>query len=382
MKAISVIISTMFENTIIIYRGNLERARMTFILKAVSQISKDIRVVWVNPGKVPERYLKLGHDFFSSFGINELLFLNHTYMDIGKTKKKIKDAGLNQCELLCCIGFSSLPFSRMFESKKKIWFVNGVPEEKQSTGKSWQNRVKPFIQWKLNHFAGEPDLTVTVSSYMKRHVIDRLGYKNHFIAPTCVNLKVFKKGDANISNRKYFTYLGSAAPWQALDLLSDVWGEIHKLNKDIKFRVISRDENSKILGKHIDGNNIEFVASDDFEEISNYLHEGICGFLLRRDDIVNKVSFPTKLGEYAATGNWIVSSAIDWDLNAYFREYKIGVLVDPESNPQQIANEVLSFHEKVCNGEINLQLIECTSNLDIEHWVGMFKEISCEVLSR
>jgi hypothetical protein len=144
-----------------------------------------------------------------------------------------------------------------------------------------------------------------------------------------------------------FVYLGTGAPWQALDRLALLWKAIHRIDKSIRFRVISRDNRTKILGHAIAPTHIEFVGSDDSHVVARYLHESEVGFLIRRNDIVNVVSFPTKLAEYLAAGCWVVTTRLDWDITDLHRQYQIGYEVGENPDWDESAKDILSFRTKI-----------------------------------
>ena len=155
--------------------------------------------------------------------------------------------------------------------------------------------------------------------------------------------------------------------------LQEVWTEIHQQDPSIHFQVISRDERCKMLGHRIAPEKIRFVSSSNFSEVAGFLHESEVGFLLRKDTIVNRVCFPTKLGEYLASGSWVVTSDIDWDVKDYFELSPIGLLVDPDASSYAIARKILDYRSNEKHQFTNLNFETVRSFMDRKSWIEKLK---------
>jgi len=107
--------------------------------------------------------------------------------------------------------------------------------------------------------------------------------------------------------------------------------------------------------------------------VASYLHEAEVGFLLRKDTIVNRVCFPTKLGEYLASGCWVVSSDIDWDVKEWFQKYKIGLLAKPDSPASEIATAIITYRLGVQSGQIRNDILQASNEMDRNFWVENLK---------
>ncbi len=360
---------------LIIYRGPLERARLAFIFETLKDKFEDLSFIWISP-RVNEGDRKYYSDLFiSEYSFSKSIILEHTYKDYFSTQSEIKKfIGSSKVNFLGLIGFSALEFGLRIESSKKVWFINGVPEENGFSGKSFLEDRKVDIIWGVKKMLMKNiDLVVTVSNRMNQLVNKRLKISNAFAAPTCVDTSVF--GTSNSQRIIDFCYLGSGASWQAIDLLAEVWSNLYKLDSTLRFRVISRDERTHILAKNIPETNIEFVSSHEFKEVAQYISECKAGFLLRKDHIVNKVCFPTKLAEYLASGCWVVSTNIDWDIKDYFEKYNIGLLVSPVEKPKEIAKQILKYRNRNFSGEDQAkEILICTSLLDKKYWKKLLIE--------
>lgn len=326
--------------------------------------------MWIFPGKLTQKKKEHAEEFLRQYNFDQIEFRGETAINLVKTNLAFRKLmNMHNFSSVYLVGFSAPLFSLFKGSSKRIWFINGIPEEK---GGGILSSLIAQILWKLQGWASKASLVVTVSSRMSDYVIRRTGISNLFHVPTCTDLDVFRPKQEK--NRKYFTYLGSGAAWQALDWLESVWYEIHKLDPTILFQVISRDERCKTLGQRIAKENIRFVSSPNFSEVAGFLHESEVGFLLRKDSIVNRVCFPTKLGEYLASGSWVVSSDIDWDVKEYFQKFKIGILIDPNWDVTKQASAILNYRQEIGSETTTLNLEEIVQHLGRSFWAERLTE--------
>ena len=320
--------------------------------------------MWIFPGKLTQKKKEHAEEFLRQYNFDQIEFRGETAINLVKTnlafRRWMKQHHFSNVYL---IGFSAPLFALCKGVSERIWFINGIPEEK---GGGLMTSLGARILWTLQGWASKASLVVTVSSKMSEYVVRRTGISNLFHAPTCTDLDVFRPKQEK--ERKYFTYLGSGAVWQALDWLEAVWYEIHKLDTTILFQVISRDERCKMLGQRIAKENIRFVSSPNFLDVAGFLHESEVGFLLRKDTIVNRVCFPTKLGEYLASGSWVVSSDIDWDVKEYFVKYDIGFLISTLDMPKNCAKKILMYRKNMKSNISIISRVDFGDQFDRKNW--------------
>lgn len=353
---------------LIIYRGPLERSRLAFIFDSMDPLFDELSFLWLLPH---EKFYNENNKRFDEFIID---FPRITYSvisagskDILTDRKKIRQLG-KETDTIVMVGLTTPFFVPNDISLKKIWFINGIPEEKLLHNNTFNVKAGAWLRWNLLKSFAKPDIIITVSTRMSAYVSEYFPDVALFAAPTCVDLSVFKNSEVN--PRNYFTYLGSGAPWQNLALLSKIWQEIHNQNPNIKFRVISRDTRTQILSTGIAPSSIEFVGSENFEEIADFLKESEVGFLIRENNLINRVSFPTKLAEYLASGSWVVASDIDWDISDIIKKYDVGLLINPESKVKEIAAEILEKRKGVEDGrQLKLNIEKSLLVLHREYWI-------------
>lgn len=359
----------------IFYRGPLERSRLGFLLELFSSLNKKVAFYWLLPHpKFHNDENKVLEPFMASFPhiSYEIIpaALNQFFTSRKSVKRIIRAQGKST---VVSIGFTSAFFLPRKKLNKYIWCINGIPEESLLHKNTVLKRKAIEFKWGLVGRAYSPDLVITVSNRMNTYVSSKIPGVKTISIPLCVDLDRFRiREDVE---RKFFTYTGSGAPWQNLKQLSEIWGKLNQLDSSIRFRVISRDSRAKVLGNKLPEQVIEFVGTSDLDELAGYLEQAEVGFLIRTDSLVNRVSFPTKLSEYLASGAWVVSSAIDWDVGDYISKYDIGLLVDPISSSEDIALEILRKKEYFLEKNIfQNKLKSAISELGKSYWLEKGKE--------
>ena len=355
-------------NEIIIYRGPLERARLKLLITSVvSRKNSKVIFVWIFPKVLDSNKKKHFDDFINTFGLKSVFIYydkGHRLFQVKKQlKAQFKDTKL---EMAHFIGFKSYFFASCISSLKKVWYINGIPEESLLQSTSFLSHLKCRLNWMLVKLQQKPDLIVTVSQPMKEHVKKKTFETDYFITPITVDDVTFTNSD---KTKFFLTYLGSGAPWQAIDILEELWYEISLLDKNVIFRVISRDKRCDLLGKRIPAEQIHFCSSSNFNEVADFLSESRIGFLIRRNNIVNNVSFPTKYAEYVASGAFVALSDLEWDLNTYVKQYKTGILVDPNAPLKITAKNIVSFLAGNSNESHNANFDASTKALSNQYWV-------------
>lgn len=353
----------------IVYRGPLERTRLSFIFELVLNSDEAAEFIWIFPGHLSNERRIFSVDFLNNYFESVQIIEDKWHQFFSTVKALIKITGNIPRLNIIAIGYSTLLFLYPFRKAKITWFINGIPEEKTMHFNSVKSRLMPVISWNVNKlFSPAPTQIITVSKRMSDYVSRYFPNVLIMHAPTCADLETFIIN--NSIKKGYFVYCGSGAPWQAIDLMKSVWEEIHSMDPSIKFRVISRDERCKVLGEKINTSKIEFVQSNDHHKVAEYLNECNLAFMLRRDDIVNRVCFPTKFAQYLASGCAVVTTNIDWDIKDYMNE-EIGILVDPAESPKKIAQRILTFYTDF---DTTPSKISCYAHkLDRNYWVEKVK---------
>jgi glycosyltransferase involved in cell wall biosynthesis len=202
--------------------------------------------------------------------------------------------------------------------------------------RSIRGAVGTASNWALLRALPEPALTITVSSRMSDLFARRTGWSTFSAVPLCVDRTIFRPGP----NGSRLAYLGTGAAWQGLDQLAATWQVLSREMPSAEFRVISRDERTRVLVDAVGDDRCDTVAADQPEEVAHALQDCRVGFVLRSDHIVNRVAYPTKVGEYLASGSPVVTTDIDWDVGDLIRDVGCGTLVPPNAGATATAEAV------------------------------------------
>lgn len=224
---------------------------------------------------------------------------------IGKKTERITSKDIEKFKninLLAIITVDAKAFwhiSNIFKNTKHaIWFQGIMPEE------VYLSRKNPFywLYWSFLEFYAylKSTAVLVVSDDMKMHYINKYGSKkNIFIAP-CIN-RTFNA--SKIKSRNYrelkFVYAGSMNKWQEVDRVLELFNEINKTRKaTLTIYTLEKEKASNLVQLN---RNIQIKSVNDSEldiELQNYTY----GFVLRRPSAINKVSTPTKISTYLASG--------------------------------------------------------------------------------
>ena len=251
---------------------------------------------------------------------------------------------------------------------KVICDVHGAqPEEiienKNNKSLSWGKKI---IFKLLNHCERivyeQSDGIIFVSNAMKNHVESKLNIKvnNHIILPCAPNIEFFdeviNKSDTFsidklglLKDKLTMVYSGTLFSYQCIPKMLNLWSEICELTDfNFLFLTAQKDEAIKLVNEIWPTNNLHRIRvfSAEKEEIPKILNECDLGFLLRDNSITNKVSYPTKFGEYVSSGLPVVLTQYAGDPTCVAKENDLGIIVDYDNiEPQSIIDFALLISE-------------------------------------
>lgn len=197
-----------------------------------------------------------------------------------------------------------LPF-KYLTNAKIIFDAHGVASVEEKVKK---NYIKYYILSLLETISlNSPDLIISVTKSMESYFITKSkSIKKMLVLPivnkidlneinseTVNNISLINKK----SNEHMVVYSGGIQVWQNINLMVELANK--NRNKKLKFLFLSKEKefienkiNKSMLNKTV------FVFSTTREQIGYYYKLSNFGFLLREENLVNKVAFPTKLFEY------------------------------------------------------------------------------------
>ncbi len=107
-----------------------------------------------------------------------------------------------------------------------------------------------------------------------------------------------------------FIYTGGTHRWQLLYETIDMFKEISQHSKNVQYLMLLQGdiETVKRYCAHMD--NIKILHNVPFNKVNSYLSISDFAWLLRENVILNQVASPTKLGEYLACGQIVITSDV------------------------------------------------------------------------
>ena len=331
-----------------LYRGPLERARLSLMLQGVSRAFGPVKFRWLVPWG-PAVASALGKAAYAEFlssnagAIEDDRQLDGRTASFRRTRRTLTNE-LGLPDVVVCFGFTSLLYGRALNPNRLAWVVNGLPEERLIHRDTLRAAAMTRVLWRSVRMGRRPHLTVVVSERMRSLLTERLGPMPFLVIPSCTDVALFRPPAS--TSRRFHTYLGTGAPWQGLDLLGSVWSELAKRDPSVAFRVVSKDARTRVLGQAVPQDRVEFVAGSRPEEVAKFLWQAEAGFLLRRPNVVNSLAAPAKFAEYVASGTPVIATDTGWDLASFVRETRCGLVLTPTDPPEVMATSYLTFRDR------------------------------------
>jgi len=137
------------------------------------------------------------------------------------------------------------------------------------------------------------------------------------------------RSSLNLTDSVVFCYIGSGEAYQLPDKMCAFFKSALEVFPNAFLLILShhREVFQEQLSKLGIGRSHYKIQSVPHSEVFNVLQMGDIGFLLRDDSIVNKVSSPTKFGEYCLSGLPVLTTEWVGDISGIVREHKLGAIV-------------------------------------------------------
>lgn len=257
---------------------------------------------------------------------------------------------LNSKSIDCIITFTESstinnPIS-IFSKLKGIIFLREINEFPATFLKKGPKNITEKENTKIRNSLKSFDGLICISHALKSYFQETHSYnKPLLIVPITVDFERFSGIQSNI-RIKYITYCGYLfGNKDGIEILIKSFAKISGLYPDIKLRLIGNTDNpvefSKILSLI---SNLNLVSQ---VEITGYVERGLMPSLLmesyilvlsRPDNLQAQGGFPTKLGEYLATGKPVITTSVG-DIPKYLSEGVNAFLATP--------GNIESFAEKL-----------------------------------
>lgn len=202
---------------------------------------------------------------------------------------------------------SSVDFIKLYfiGFHKQIYWMQGIDAEESYMRNG--SRIRRYLLNVITKFTLKKCLGVFfVSEEMKNyqeHKYRILTDDKCFIMP-CFN--VTQNDSLKLSSKKYnknvFAYVGSLSKWQCFEETLEFFRTIEKIDNNAELKILTFEtEKARSL---VNKMNIERCSVDSVppEKVKEALSNVKFGFVLRKDDPVNRVATPTKLSSYLSAG--------------------------------------------------------------------------------
>jgi|GEM_PF-700868 len=210
---------------------------------------------------------------------------------------------------------------------KVIFDMHGlIGPEWQAMGK---NLIKKWInQWLENQCLKKADFIITASDALKKNLEERGLGKNIVSLPCLVNDKKFPRLSPQTIPylRKKFglpdkiitVYAGGMQDWQDFSTIIN----LHKAND---WHLLVLTTNVEVAEKKLaEIQNKCTIITVPHDEIYQYFQLADWGWLIREDNQLNKIAFPTKAAEYLISGLPILHNGTVEDINHLVRRHRLG----------------------------------------------------------
>lgn len=185
-----------------------------------------------------------------------------------------------------------------------LWCQGVAPEESYlRNGSKIRLSVLSFIE---KTALKKASLCFFVSEEMRRHYEGKYGldFEGRYFVMPCFNSAL--DWESFRAEGKYtvptFAYVGSLAKWQCFEETVDLYKDIESRLEGSCFKVLTfdREKAEEILrARGVRRFEVDCVARD---QVSAELSSVAFGFVVREDNVVNRVATPTKLSSYMAAG--------------------------------------------------------------------------------
>ena len=242
---------------------------------------------------------------------------------------------------------------------KKIFWSQGIDPEESMMKEN--NLLKYYLKSFIEYIVlSLPSFKLFISHAMLNHYEQKYNFadKNYMIMP-CYNLHYSEPLKKNLSRYQNpsFVYAGSLSVWQNIEETLQIFKFIeNKIHNATLTLLTKENEKAKNLIKKYDikNANVKYV---DLKDLNDELLKYKYGFLIRKDNLVNNVSTPTKMNSYLACGlvpiftNAITDYKDNINLNGF------SLKMNSDSSIEEIAERIIDFEDtKIDFGNFDIEI--------------------------
>lgn len=213
-------------------------------------------------------------------------------------------------------------------------------------------RSKLYLSWE-KCVVEEADSISCVSYVWKEILEQRYNRKDITVIPTFTNNNIFSyseqlrkeyRNKLDLGDAPALIYCGGTSYWQKLNDTVELYSVLRKKLKGLVMIFLTYDTEmvQQVVGGGIEPKYLR-ILSAAHHEVPGYLCAADIGVLLRDDIPTNRVSAPTKFGEYLCCGLPVIISPKIGDTENVIRQSSYGLVV---SDPDKIDENAL---KKLCH---------------------------------
>lgn len=150
-------------------------------------------------------------------------------------------------------------------------------------------------------------------------------------------------------NDVVFVYSGGAQRYQCIEETLSIFSKVLACKQNVKLLILTIETNkfqSLIAQSFPQLSSHTVIKRLDKEEVASHLQIADLGFLLRHNDILNKVSCPTKFAEYTACGVSVIATSAAGHAPSLIEQAGTGLIVDMKDEVHA-AEQILAFLPKL-----------------------------------
>jgi glycosyltransferase involved in cell wall biosynthesis len=215
---------------------------------------------------------------------------------------------------------------------------HGALPEESKMGGAHENRIKA-LEMIEREMLVKADLNIFVSNAMANHY--KFKYElptiDNVIVPCCVTDNRFIDYDdielnSNSGVSITFAYVGTMTDWQCGQEMIRLFSLLYKRDSRCRFLMLIPTSDHIKVNKYIADyelpNEAYVLKSVTHDEVAMNLATADVAVFLRKNDVVNTVSSPTKFGEYMAAGLPVLMTDNIGDFSAIVREKNVGLCLN------------------------------------------------------
>lgn len=214
---------------------------------------------------------------------------------------------------------------------------HGISPEEAVMGGAHSSRVA-MLENTEGRLLAASDLNIVVSQAMAAHFREKYGDRNAWVqVPCCVSDDKFVATEFVGPPETFaecdlvFGYAGSMADWQCGPEMMRLFSALYGVDSRCRFLLLVPENDQPKARDFAEQAQLppqafclEEVAHT---EVASRLQAADLAVLIRADDAVNRVSSPTKYGEYLAAGLPVLMTDCIGDYSAHGQQYGVGIVL-------------------------------------------------------